>query len=309
MRVGLGLLNAGETSSYASLSRVAQHAESLGYDSLWVTEREPFPLVAQHPCPVFTGEVTVSRKGIDCTLDALAIAAITTERIRPGANLPNVPFYSPIDVGQSLTALDVLSDGRVQVGLGLGWSTLEFQTVATALSRPDSPASEFVHVLRTIWGGNRDGFSGEHYVIPRSVTAATPIQGPYLPIVLTAFAPAAVQRPVTLLRGGSPLSAALSSEEMADALLGLDQVGGFEFVVRAVVKLTDGPIGESRAMFAGSLAQIRDDIEFAHELGAAEIQFDLSQMRIGHDGAEAFDLIARLRDLVPAGYAPIAVAA
>lgn len=299
MRVGLGLLNAGETSSYASISRIAQHAESLGYDSLWVTEREPFPLVAQQPCPVFTGELHVSRKQIDCTLDALAIAAINTEKISLGASLPNIPFYSPTDVGQSLAALDILSDGRMQVGLGLGWTLSEFQTVASALSRQDTPAAEFVRVLRTVWNGADDGFSGDHYVIPPTARVLTPIQRPFPPIRVMAFAPAAVQRPATLLRGGSPIAAALSSEEMAEALTDDGRVDGYELVVRAVVRPTQGPIGEARSMFSGTLEQIRDDIAFVNALGAAEVQFDLSQLPVGVDSPAAFALMALLRDFVP----------
>ena len=310
MRIGLGLLNAGESRSYSSLSRIAQHAEALGYASLWVTEREPLPLAAASQCPVFTGELHLSRKEIDCTLDALAIAAINTESIRLGINLPNVPFYSPIEVGRSLAALDVLSDGRVQLGLGLGWQPQEFQTVSAALSRPDTPASEFVRALRAVWDGRGAGFFGDHFSVP-GIAGVTPIQRPYPPIALTAFAPAAVQRPKLLLRGGSPLSLAISSEEMVEALVGVrqsevGQAGDYELVVRAVVRPTEGPIGESRAMFAGSLAQIHDDIAFVESLGAAELQFDLSQATNSQPG-DLFDQIARLMELVP--YATNALAA
>lgn len=305
MRVGLGLMNAGETSSYSRISQIAQHAEALGYASLWVTEREPFPLAAQSQCPVVTGELVMSRKGIDCTLDALAIAAINTERIRLGVNLPNVPFYSPIEVGQSLAALDILSDGRVQVGLGLGWSSTEFQTVNSALSRPATPASEFIRAIQAVWNGYEAGFTGDHYVIPRSSTGVTPVQRPYPPIVLTAFAPAAVQKPAMLLRGGSPLAATLSSEEMAETLLDIARSevglsGAFELVVRAVVRLTEGPIGETRAMFSGSLEQIREDVAFVDSLGVAELHFDLSQMPASLGTTRLLEVIGQLRALVPA---------
>lgn len=306
MRVGLGIMNAGDTSSYSRISQIAQQAESLGYDSLWVTEREPLPLASEGQCPVFTGEVVVSRKGIDCTLDALAIAAINTDRIRLGVNLPNIPFYSPIDVGQSLAALDRLSDGRIQVGLGLGWSSTEFQAVSSALARPETPANEFLRALQAVWDGREDGFSGSHYVLPRSITSPTPVQRSRPAIVLTAFAPAAVQRPALLLRGGSPLCAAMSSEEMAEALFEVAPVGGrtsagFDLAVRAVVRLTEGPIGESRALFAGSLEQVRDDVAFVDSLGATELHFDLSQVASSQHSVSLLDTISRLRDLVPAG--------
>lgn len=321
MRLGLGLMNAGESSSYASLSRVAQQAEALGYDSLWVTESEPFPLAAHAQHPVFTGELIVSRKGIASTFEALAVAAVHTSTIRLGISLPNVPFYSPIAVGQSLAALDVLSDGRVQVGLGLGWSASEFETVRSGLSRPDSPASEFVRALRTVWDCRAKGFTGGHYVIPRSACKTEPVQQPHPPVVLTAFAPAAIQPSAMLLRGGSPLSAVLSSEEMAEALQSVAQpvVGQFgtaELVVRAVIRLTNGPLGESRAMFTGSLDQIRDDIAFVHSVGAAELQIDLSQMPADRENAHPFDLMSRLSDLVPAtmrmsspAFSPVSIAA
>ncbi|HYI16477.1 MAG TPA: LLM class flavin-dependent oxidoreductase [Thermomicrobiales bacterium] len=313
MRVGLGLMNAGDTSSYSRISQIAQQAEALGYDSLWVTEREPLPLASQGQCPVFNGEVVVSRKGIDCTLDALAIAAINTDWIKLGINLPNIPFYSPIDVGQSLVALDRLSDGRVQVGLGLGWSSTEFQSVSSALARPETPASEFVRALQAVWDGSEARFSGAHYVLPRSMQVVTPVQRSQPEIVLTAFAPAAVQQPSLLLRGGSPLCAALSSEEMAEALFEVAPVGGrasggFDLAVRAVVRLTEGPIGESRAMFAGSLEQIRDDVAFVYSVGATELHFDLSQMPATQSGLPHRDILSQLRDTVPSGGGSVSTA-
>ena len=297
-------MNAGDTSSYAAISRVAQHAESLGYDSLWVTEREPFPLGVEPKHAVFTGELVVSRRGITCLHEALAVAAVQTDNIRLGISLPNVPFYSPIDTGHSLAALDRLSEGRIQLGLGLGWSATEFQMVNAALSLAGTPANEFVRALQSVWDDLGSGFVGDHYLIPKQGRGLAPIQRPHLPIQLVAFAPAAVQPPAQLLRGGAPLSMSLSSEEMAEALTGVagsvtQHQGGPEVVVRALVRLTEGPIGESRAMFTGSQDQIRDDIAYVHSLGVAEMQFDLSQMQASHASTHMLDLAGRLRELVP----------
>jgi hypothetical protein len=98
----------------------------------------------------------------------------------------------------------------------------------------------------------------------------------------------------------------MSSEEMAEALFEVAPVGGtttagFDLTVRAVVRLTEGPIGESRALFAGSLAQIRDDVAFVDSLGATELHFDLSQMPASQAGLPHLDLLSQLRDLVPSG--------
>jgi alkanesulfonate monooxygenase SsuD/methylene tetrahydromethanopterin reductase-like flavin-dependent oxidoreductase (luciferase family) len=292
-------MNAGDTSSYSRISQIARHAEDLGFDSLWVTEREPFPHASNAGCRSFTGEVVVSRRAIDQVLDALAIAAINTERIALGVNLPNVPFYSPYQVGRSLAALDELSDGRVRVGFGLGWSATEFTTVGSSLNQPETPAGEFVRALETVVAGYNTGFRGDYFVIPSersSSSFGSRSRHRQLPVMLTAFAPAAVQQPAVLLRGGSPLLVVQSSDEMADALAAATP-GRFDLTVRAVVRLTDGPIGESRSMFSGSLEQIRDDVAFVADLGASEIQFDLGYMPAAQQTARLLEMMAVVREL------------
>jgi alkanesulfonate monooxygenase SsuD/methylene tetrahydromethanopterin reductase-like flavin-dependent oxidoreductase (luciferase family) len=303
MRVGLVLMNAGETSSYDALGQIARHAEGLGYDSLWATEREPFPVVAGHQHTV-AGMFPTSQQTIVCPFEALAVAAVQTETIRLGVSLPNVPYYSPIAVGQSLAALDILSNGRVQVGLGLGWTPDDFQLVTESISRADTPAAEFLGVLKTVWGGGEIEFHGGHYVVPRCTCGVTPIQRPHPAVRLTAFAPAAVQRPAQLLRGGAPLFPDVSADAMAGALRSFARPGGRlggaqDVVARAVVRLTGMPLGEGRAMFTGSSDEVRGDIAFAEAMGVTEILFDLSQSVGGRDAGSVIQAIGGLLDLMP----------
>ena len=134
--------------------------------------------------------------------------------------------------------------------------------MGAALAEPGTPANEFVRAIQTVWDDLDSGFVGDHYLIPKQGRGLAPIQRPHLPIQLVAFAPAAVQPPAQLLRGGAPLSMSLSSEEMADAWVGVagstkQFTGSPEIVVRALVRLTEGPIGESRTMFTGSRDQLR----------------------------------------------------
>jgi len=304
MRVGLGLMNAGDSSSYSRISQIARHAEDLGFDSLWVTEREPFPYAAKSAPRSFSGEVVVSRREIGYVLDALAIAAINTERVALGVNLPNVAYYSPYDIGTSLAALDELSDGRVRVGLGLGWTADECRSISTTLATPETPAGEFVRALDAVFAGYESEFRGEYFVIPRERSASRLRHG-QLPISLTAFAPAAVQAPAALLRGGSPLLLVQCEDEMADALVAVNP-GRFPLNVRAVLRLTEGPMGESRSMFAGSLEQIRDDISYVAALGVAEIQFDLGYLPAVQQTHLLLEMIALVRDLAPMTMVPLA---
>jgi alkanesulfonate monooxygenase SsuD/methylene tetrahydromethanopterin reductase-like flavin-dependent oxidoreductase (luciferase family) len=304
MRVGLVLMNAGETNSYDTLGQIARHAEAIGYDSLWVTEREPFPIVAESQRSIPSGILPTSRQPIALPIEALAVAAVQTETIQLGISLPNIPFYSPLTVGQSLAALDILSNGRVQVGLGIGSTPDEVGLVTDALSRPGTPAAEFLRVLKTVWSGGEIEYHGDHYVIPRCSCGVTPIQRPHPAVRLTAFAPAAVQRPAQLLRGGAPLFPSVSADAMAGALRSVALPVALsamttDIVARAVVQLAGSPLGEGRAMFAGSSVEVRGDIAFVQAMGVSEILFDLGQAAAGRDAGSIIEAIGGLIDLVP----------
>jgi hypothetical protein len=298
MRVGFVLPDITELAGPEAIDQIARAAESLDYDSLWVTERELFPAHVPEKNTVYDGRLPEASEPVRCPFQSLAIAARGTRRIRLGVSLPNVAFYSPIAVAGSMATLDVLSGGRVEFGLGLGSSADEFQFVAATLARPDSPAGEFVRVLDTIWACRDREYRGDYYVIPRAASCAAPVQRPHPPVYLTAFAPAAVQRPAVLLRGGSPVVVPAAS---ADPLFSLGDLPGFAVQgigVRALVQLHDEPLGRDRALFAGSRAQVMGDLRAAIASDASDILVDLSLDVASQTLAGVLASMRELRDLV-----------
>lgn len=289
MRVGYVLSDAEIAAGPSAIEQAARSAETLGFDSLWIMGSDLFP--AHNPAlnQVYDGALPRQGEPIQCPLQALALAARATQHLTLGISLPNVPFYSPVAVAGSLATLDVLSRGRLQLGLGLGSTVDEFGYVAGSLARPDTPAAEFLRTLDQLWSCDAAGFSGEYYVIPRQHSCLTPVQRPHLPVRLTAFAPAAVQRPAMLLRGGSPVRMPSVS---ANALFGLRSVAvdRFGLVVRALVQLSESPLGPDRAIFSGTASQIRADMFAAAQSGATELLLDLSQSQGADLGSLALDL-------------------
>lgn len=125
MRYGLALPTSGEFAAADSIGAVAEGAERIGLDSVWVFERLLSP----------TGQISIgdrdfrmpdNYKVVYSPLESLAFAAAKTSRIRLGTSIINALFYNPVGLGRSLVTLDRLSNGRILAGLGQGWIREEF---------------------------------------------------------------------------------------------------------------------------------------------------------------------------------------
>src|SRR5256714_5572478 len=123
VQIGFGLPVSGAWATPENVGRFAARAEELGYHSLWTFQRV---LVGtdQQLDPVY-------RSVLD-PLGSLAFAAARTTRVRLGVAVVNLPFVSPAYLAKQAATLDVLSGGRLDLGLGTGWSPVEF--VATGAS-------------------------------------------------------------------------------------------------------------------------------------------------------------------------------
>lgn len=302
MRVGFVLGNSPVMSKPEAIVQIARQAERLGFDSLWVTEQERFPVVAGGcRATVYDGSLPKARTPIECPIEALALAASETARIALGISIPNVPFYSPVLVAKSVAMIDALSNGRAQIGLGLGSTPEEFAYVASALSRSDTPASEFVQAVRAILRGSKVDFHGDYFYIPRA-SAEDCRECPDLPIRLTAFTPAAVQQPAALLGSGTGLSIPKASQLRERAAEMARSADGQPVVARAMARISYGPLGSGRAAFSGSPNQIRTDIAVVAEMGADEVIFDLS-LDPAVQGID--DILIRMRQIASLVAGPI----
>ena len=167
MRIGFGVPVSGGWATAANIAHVARRAEELGYDSLWTFQR------LLHPAE---GDWGPMYRSVQDPLTVLAYVAALTERVRLGVAVVNAPFYSPILLAKQLTTIDILSDGRLDVGLGLGWSSEEFQAVGVAYERRGARTEEFVRALDAIWTEDEVSFDGEFY--SDAAVAGRPAAGP-----------------------------------------------------------------------------------------------------------------------------------
>ncbi len=122
MRLGFTAPLFGPDAGPDALQAVARQAEDLGYDSIWVSERLLYPVNPQVPYPATADGLLplAYRRSLD-PLAILAYLAAATSRVRLGTFI-NLPFHNPVLLARELGTIDVLSDGRLDVGLGVGWS-------------------------------------------------------------------------------------------------------------------------------------------------------------------------------------------
>ena len=127
MRIGVTLPSMGHLSQPNNLVEAAKEAERLGYDTLWVADRLLYPIKPRTKYPVTPdGSLPDFYKRVLDPIEALTFVAAHTSRIGLGTIVLDIPFYNPVTLARRLTSLDILSNGRLRAGFGLGWSADEF---------------------------------------------------------------------------------------------------------------------------------------------------------------------------------------
>src|SRR5215468_11929534 len=175
MKIGFGAPVAGAWATPGHLASFSEQAEEAGYASLWTFQR----LLV----PEGSGMDPVYRSVLD-PMVALGFAAARTSRIRLGVAIVNLPFVSPGYLAKQATSLDVLSGGRHDLGLGIGWMPEEFTLTGASMTRRGARTAEYIRVLRTLWDDEISEFSGEFYTVPRGSVQPKPVQPGGPPVIL-----------------------------------------------------------------------------------------------------------------------------
>nr|WP_276206077.1 TIGR03619 family F420-dependent LLM class oxidoreductase [Williamsia sp. 1135] len=187
----------GSQSDGRQVASFAAAAEDLGYESLWVSDRvlaprEPSDLypvggTSQHPYPAqFTAVLD--------PIVTLTAAAASTTSVRLGMSTLNALWHNPLLLGRSLTSLDLVSGGRLDVGIGLGWLQDEYDAVGVPWTGKAARLDEILDVLRALWNDNPVEHHGPLFDITSSYNDLTPAQRGGPPLLLGGFGAAALER-------------------------------------------------------------------------------------------------------------------
>jgi len=280
MRIGFGAPVAGAWATPGYLASFAERAEQAGYASLWSFQR----LLV----PEGSGMEPVYRSVLD-PMVALGYAAACTSRIRLGVAVINLPFISPAYLAKQATTVDVLSGGRLDLGLGIGWMPEEFAAVGAPVARRGARTEEYLAVLRTLWADEASSFRGEFYTIPPGRQDPRPVQrewqGAGPPVLLGGMSRPAMERAGRIAAGWitssradlSKIREAVGVIRTAASAAGRDPAT-LRIICRGVVLAgaeATGPDG-GRRLLSGSYQQIRGDAGWLAEQGVTELFYDLN---------------------------------
>lgn len=304
MRIGFNVPNLGPVASPENILKIAEKAEELGYDSIWTTERL---LVPVNPKSGYGGMQGVpipwQYKVQYDPLDTLSVVAAVTKRARLGTSVLDLPFYNAALLARRLTTIDVFSGGRLTVGLGVGWCPEEFDAVGVSMHERGKRANEALEMFKAIWTKDPVEFEGKIWKIPPSHMELKPVQKPHPPILMAAFAPAAMKRIATKADGWLPVGLPVPAmQQMWQGIQAMAKEAGrdpskLQLVVRANVSITPEPGPEGRFIFTGSEDQIKQDIAAVREMGADEVHFDPTTGAQGETAQSWFESIERIREL------------
>jgi len=286
VRLGFGLPVSGSWATPEAMVRYARRAEGLGYASLWTFQR------LLHPAD---GDWGPMYRSVHDPIVTLAHVAAVTERARLGIAIINAPFVAPIVLAKQLTTLDAVSGGRLDAGLGLGWSPEEFAATGVPYERRGARVEEFIGCLKAIWGDDPVAFDGEFYRVPPALVDPKPVQRPHPPVLLGGAAAPALRRAGRLADGWisasrhdlTRIGAAITEVKEAARAAGRDPER-LRFIVRGVVHLDDPqPHDGGRRPLSGSAAEIRGDLDALGDHGVTEVFLDPNfNPRIGSPDAD-----------------------
>jgi probable F420-dependent oxidoreductase len=237
----------------------------------------------------------------------LAYLAGQTSRIRLGTAVLIVPFFSPALLAKQLATLDIVSGGRLDVGLGIGWSRTEYEAVGAPFARRGARAEEFVAALRALWTEPVAAYQGEFYRLPPARMAPKPVQQPHPPLLLGGTAKPALRRAGRLADGwisGSTadltkVGASIEVVREAAREAGRDP-DRLRFVCRGPVKVRPGGRPD-RPPLSGSFAEIRGDLEMLADQGMTEVFVDLNfDPEIGAPDADPGEALRRAEEALEA---------
>ena len=310
MRYGFYLPTRGELANRAAIAALARTGEAAGFHSAMVADHLVFPVESRSTYPyTVSGEHPSHGDALE-QASILAFVAGITERLRLVSSVLILPYRNPVLTAKMLATIDVLSAGRLTVGVGVGWLEEEFSALHTAdFHRRGAVSDEYLQIFRKLWSQSPASHAGEFYSFDQIRCEPFPIQRPGPPIWVGGHSRAALRRTARFGDGWHPVGAIaavpLPPAEMREKLVELRQLteaAGRDFAALTIsykAPLYDvalpGPDG-GRKPFSGDPGQIAEDIAEFAAIGVHELIFDFR----GETLAGSLERLERFaRDVMP----------
>ena len=291
MKYGFTLPGRGPLATPERLGAIARKGEELGYDALYTGDHILVPRNIASPYPYTeSGEFPGSPSGESMEqLTLLAFLAGQTARIRLVASVIIVPHRNPLVAAKALATLDVLSGGRLVVGVGVGWMREEFEALGLPpFEERGAVTDEYIRAYKELWTSDDPTFQGKYVSFDNISFLPKPVQKPHPPIWVGGESRPALRRTAELADGWYPLGSnptyPMGTPQQLKA--GLERLASYarsfnrdpaeiEIIYRThEFRLGGGGAAGDRQPFVGDADQIAADIRTYQEMGVGALVFD-----------------------------------
>jgi probable F420-dependent oxidoreductase len=286
MQFGFNLPNSGALAQPEIMARLAREGEALGYHYLTVTDHVVLPDMAEPGYPYSESGAFYSTDSAHRheMLTLAAWLAAMTSRLRLVLAVLVVPHRPAVLAAKMLATIDVLSDGRLTVGIGAGWLKAEFDAlVTTPFAERGAVTDEYVAAFRRLWTEKKPRIDGRYVHHDGLLLEPKPVQQPHPPIWVGGESGPSLRRAARLGDAWYPIGS--NNAHLLDTLPRYE--AGIERLRKAVAltyrvkrygnavpaKASDG----NRRLFSGTDADIIGDIRALRELGVTAIDFDFER--------------------------------
>jgi probable F420-dependent oxidoreductase len=288
MRYGVAIPHANRFASGPALDRMAAIVEDLGFDSLWTSDHIIVP----------EGSGYIPEHMLE-PLAALSYLAARTTHVTLGVSVLVIPYRDPVFTAKHLSTIDVLSGGRLVLGVGIGWLKEEFDALGASYDERAAQTDEYLEVIRNLWESETSSYDGrwKHYDNMRMFPKGAPDRRGTIPIWVGGNTGPAHRRAARLGDGWHPIN--MSPAEL--------EVGVIAYrAACAATGRTPGPVclrhmpnrpgGEARPVLTGNPDEQASDIRAYAAAGLDELMLSMPWRSLDQ---LATDLRAFMRDVAP----------
>ena len=288
MKFGFYLPTRGENASRKALRQIVSTAEAAGFHSVMIADHIAFPVEIESKYPYTVDGGFPGHGDALEQLSLMSFIAGSTEKLRLVTSVMILPHRNPVFTAKALATIDVLSEGRVTVGVGVGWLREEFEALAAPeFDRRGAVSNEYIEIFRKLWTESPAEHSGEFYRFKALRCEPHPIQKPHPPIWIGGHSRPALRRTAKYGDGWHPVGATAAAPLGPDEFRGLlDQLKRLteaegrnyeDITISFKAPIYDPGVavaGAERRPFTGAPDQILSDIRQYEELGVSELIFD-----------------------------------
>lgn len=276
---GIHLPHLGRQVGRKSLMSFAQASEQAGAHSVWVSDHLCWPADISSKYP-YTDDGSFGPTPDMSWLEAigtLTFLAGCTERVKLGTSVLILPYRPPVLCAKQLATLDVLSEGRLLLGVGVGWMAEEAAVLGMPWSQRGKRSDEYLELLNTLFIEERPSFDGKFYSVPPVGFEPKPVQEP-LPIWVGGNTPAAFRR---VARFGHAFHAAFEPlanvtaawQQVCEACVAINRDPG-ELSLSLRIYLDPAAQMPPEKSIAGSREQMIDTVNQLKAAGISHVMLD-----------------------------------